>query len=462
MPNDPPTIAGHGRTPSPTDGLPHVVILGAGFGGLACAQALGGRQVRVTVVDKHNYHLFVPLLYQVATAALSPADIAEPIRKALRQHKNVNVILGEVISINPEEKRITLRAGGYVSYDQLVIATGSSYNYFGHEHWAGMAPGLKTIANARAIRAKVLLGFELAEMSRDADEQRRLTTTVVVGGGPTGVEIAGAVAELARWSLARDFRNIDPRTARVLLVEAGPRILAPFPEPLADYARHRLEELGVTVLTDQSVDDVRGDGVVINGRFVPANATIWGAGIKASPAAEWLGIAPDRMGRVAVEPDLRVIGARNVFAIGDTAAFLGEDGRPLPGLAQVAKQQGQHLGHSLAAHLERGSALAPFRFRNRGNTAVVGRSSAIFDFGHGRQMKGWFAWIVWALIHVYLLVSFEKRLLVSTQWLWRWLTYQRGARLITMDPELPAVSGEHAIQAPEEKAAQPAFFVRGH
>ncbi|WP_129792254.1 NAD(P)/FAD-dependent oxidoreductase [Sphingosinicella sp. CPCC 101087] len=420
-------------TPAPTGGLPHVVIVGAGFGGLACAQALGRHPVRVTVVDRHNYHLFVPLLYQVATAGLSPADIAEPIRKVLRRHPRIDVVMGEVIGVDLSGRRVLLAGSGHIAYDQLVLATGSAYTYFGHDDWAAHAPGLKSIADARAIRARVLRGFEQAEISRDADEQRRLTTTVIVGGGPTGVEMAGAIAELANWSLQRDFRNIDPRTATVLLIEAGPRILPAFPEPLADYSRRKLEKLGVTVRTGAPVEEVREDGVVIAGRLCPANVIVWGAGIKASPAAAWIGVPPDRLGRIAVEADLSVAGIERVYAIGDTALSLDESGQPLPALAQVAKQQGLHLGRHLPLLVGDGKAIPPFRFRNRGNTAVVGRSSAIFDFGGGRQMKGWLAWILWALIHVYLLVSFEKRLLVSAQWLWRWATYQRGARLITWD-----------------------------
>ena len=418
------------RTPSPADGRPHVVIVGAGFGGLACARALGDHLVRVTVIDRNNYHLFVPLLYQVATAALSPADIAEPIRKNLSRFRNIDVVLGEVVGIDTAGRRVSLSDGGYVPYDRLVIATGSAYNYFGHDEWARFAPGLKTIENARQLRTRVLLGFEQAETSVDSEEQARLMTTVIVGGGPTGVEMAGALAELARYALAKDFRRIDPRTANIILVEAGQRILATFPERLATYAHRALERLGVKVMTGQAVQQVRPDGVVIGGHFVPANTIVWGAGITASPAGRWLGLETDRAGRIRVDPDLSVPGLDGVYVIGDTALSLDESGQPLPGLAQVAKQQGTHLGRALAANIERQTPLPPFRFKNRGNTAIVGRSAAIFDFGRW-QMKGYFAWLLWALVHVYLLASFEKRVLVSLQWLWRYLTYQRGARLIT-------------------------------
>ncbi|HET8611201.1 MAG TPA: NAD(P)/FAD-dependent oxidoreductase [Sphingomonas sp.] len=410
----------------------HVVIIGAGFGGLACAEALGGRGARVTVVDRNNYHLFVPLLYQVATAALSPADIAEPIRKILHRHKNIQVVLEDVVGIDTEGRKVRLADGGAIGYDRLVIATGSAENYFGHDDWAAEAPGLKSLTDARAIRARVLLGFERAERSADREEQAALTTIVIVGGGPTGVEMAGAVAELAKWSLQRDFRHIDPRTATIMLVEAGPRLLSGFPDELADFARRKLEKLGVQVLTGQSVKQVDAEGAVIGDRRVRAHAVIWAAGVKASPAADWLGIEGEHHGRIPVDPDLSVKGLHHVYAIGDTAFCPDEKGKSLPALAQVAHQQGEHLGRALAVQLEKGKALPPFRFHDRGNTAVIGRSAAVFDFGKW-HLKGWFAWILWAIVHIYLLVGFEKRILVATQWLWRWLTYQRGARLILCD-----------------------------
>lgn len=433
---------------------PRILIIGAGFGGLACAKALGNGPARVMIVDRHNYHLFVPLLYQVATAALSPADIAEPVRKVLRRYNNIEVALGDVVGADTVNRRVSLGDGRSLAYDRLIIATGSSYNYFGNDAWAACAPGLKTITNARDIRARILLGFEQAEMSADPQEQRRLTTTIIVGGGPTGVEMAGAVAELTHWSLARDFRRIDPRTARVILVEAGPRILAGFPEPLAAYARARLERLGVEVLTGDAVGEVSTRGVRLGDSEIPANAVVWGAGTKASPAAGWLGASADRSGRIIVGPDLRVEGLNAIYAIGDTAACAGDDGWPLPALAQVAKQQGEYLGQTIALELEGRGPAAPFRFRNRGNTAVIGRNAAIFDFGHGRHLRGRLAWLLWALVHVYLLVSFEKRLLVSIQWLWRWLTYQRGARLITFD------GAEHSSPSPGSEACDPCIDQR--
>lgn len=419
-------------TPAAADGRPHVVILGAGFGGLACAKALGGHPVRVTIVDRHNYHLFVPLLYQVATAALSPGDIAEPVRKVLRRHENIDVVMGEVTGVDVARRQVLVGSGGYIPFDRLVIATGSQYNYFGHEEWKPFAPGLKTLADARQIRASVLRGFELAELSKDSLEQHALTTSVVVGGGPTGVEMAGAIAELTHWSLRRDFRNIDPTTATVILVEAGTRILASFPEDLADYAKRRLEKLGVHVRTGSPVEKIGLHEVTVAGELIRATTIVWAAGIYASPAAKWLGIQPDALGRIPVGVDLSIEGLEGVYAVGDTAAAMDQEGRALPGLAQVAKQQGTHLGRALVAELERGTRVPAFVFRNRGNAAVVGRSVAIFDFGK-YQLKGWFAWVLWAVVHVLLLVGFEKRLLVSVQWLWRWLTYQSGVRLISDD-----------------------------
>jgi NADH dehydrogenase len=408
---------------------PHVVIVGAGFGGLACARRLGGSAARVTVIDRRNYHLFVPLLYQVATAALSPADIARPIRRMVARHRNISVVLGEVIGIDVDTRLIRVADAPDIQFDILIVATGSTYSYFGHDDWAQAAPGPRSIAEARTIRTKLLLAFERAEITSDPEERSRLLTTVVVGGGPTGVEMAGAVAELTRHSLARDFRNIDPTAARILLVEAGPRLLPAFPQSLSDYARESLERLGVTVLTGQSVDDVRPGEVTIDGRRERAGCIIWGAGVQASPVARWLGVAPDGAGRVPVNPDLSAVGFDGVYVIGDSAALAGEDGRPLPALAQVAHQQGRHLGRALRNSLADGKPLPAFRFRSRGNTAIVGRNAAVFDFGWLR-LKGRIGWMLWAIVHIYLLTGFENRLLVAVHWFWLYLTYERGARLI--------------------------------
>lgn len=420
------------RTAAPQDGAPRVVIIGAGFGGLEAARTLGSTGIPVTVIDRNNYHLFVPLLYQVATAALSPAEIAEPIRRIVRRHRNVDVILGEVIGIDTSTRHVHLADGAPIGYDRLIIATGSSHSYFGHDDWADLAPGLKTIEDARQIRSRVLLAFERAEVTTDPAERRRQMTIVVVGGGPTGVELAGSIAELARHTLVRDFRHINPQATRILLVEAGPRLLSSFPEPLTDYAQCRLERLGVSLRLNQPVEAVTPAGVRIGGTFIPAATVIWAAGVTASSAGRWLGVETDRVGRIRVAPDLSVPGCEGVYALGDTALVLGADGSPLPGLAQVAKQQGRHLASALVRNLRDGSPIPPFRFKNRGNTAIIGRNAAIFDFGR-RRMKGWLAWVLWAIVHVYLLVGFENRVLVSVQWLWRYVTYQRGARLITTD-----------------------------
>lgn len=414
---------------------PHVVILGAGFAGLAAARALGSSRAHVTIIDRRNYHLFVPLLYQVATAALSPADIAEPIRKILRRHKNVEVLLGEVSGIETHARTVRLADGGSVAYDRLIVATGSSYNYFAHPEWEAHAPGLKTIADARRLRSRLLSAFERAEREPDPLRQRDLMTTVIVGGGPTGVEMAGSIAELARYALARDFRHIDPASARVLLVEAGPRILAAFPERLARYAHARLEKLGVEIVCSHPVENIGSTAVRIAGREIAAGTVIWGAGIKASAAGAWLGAETDRIGRVRVNEDLSVPGIDGVYVAGDSALCLDSvTGEPLPALAQVAQQQGRHLGRALRQHFADGTALGRFRFKDRGNTAIVGRNAAIFDFGSWR-LRGWPAWLLWAIVHIYLLVGFEKRLLVSLQWLWRYITFQRGARLITGETE---------------------------
>jgi NADH:ubiquinone reductase (H+-translocating) len=408
---------------------PHVVIVGAGFGGLACAKELGDAPVCVTLIDRHNYHLFLPLLYEVATAALSPADIARPIRRIVSRYKNIHVVLGEVVGVDAVARTVRLADGKGIAYDRLVIATGSEYSYYAHPEWARLAPGPGTLEHAVAIRARLLTAFERAEASRDPAEQDALMTIVVVGGGPTGVEMAGAIAELTRHALAGDFRRIDPRRARIILVEAGPHLLPAFPESLSDYARAAISRLGVTVMTGQPVDAIDEHGVTVGQQRIAAATVVWGAGIKASPAGQWLGIEIDGADRIPIGPDLSVLGVPNVYSLGDIALIAGNDGTPLPALAQVAKQQGQHLGRALPAHMRDGRAIPPFHFHNRGNTAVIGRHAAVIDFGRV-QLKGRIAWFLWALIHVALLVGFDNRMRVILQWAWRYVTYEAGVRLI--------------------------------
>jgi NADH dehydrogenase len=421
------------RTPAPVGAAAHIVIVGAGFGGLSCAKALGHSRHRVTVVDQRNYHLFVPLLYQVATAALSPADIAAPIRRVLASSPNVDTVLGEVEGVDQTGRQVRLKGGGRLPYDILILATGSMYDYFGMEAWAKQAPGLKTIDNARTIRARLLRAFEEAETTADPHRLKALMTMVVIGGGPTGVEMAGTIAELARYTLARDFRRIDPRTARVILIEAGPSLLSAFPASLQRYALEALEKIGVEVRLNTRVEDIQPGAVMAAGTRIETANIVWGAGIRAATGAAWLGVEPDRLGRIRVNPDLSVPGSPRIYALGDLAQ-LDQDGQPLPALAQVAKQQGQHLARQLrrrsAAKLKAGTGkLGRFRYASRGDTAVIGRSSAVFVIGPWR-LTGFPAWVLWGLVHIYLLIGFDHRLSVASQWVWRYLTGERGARLI--------------------------------
>jgi NADH dehydrogenase len=407
----------------------HVLIVGAGFGGLEAARRLGAAGIHTTIVDRHNYHLFQPLLYQVATAALSPADIAAPIRAILSRYPSVEVVLGTASSMDKTAKAVTLSDGRRFGYDRLILATGASYGFFGHDEWGAHTRGLKTIEDARAIRSRLLLTFERAEMETDPERQRALMTIVIIGGGPTGVEMAGSIAELSRRALARNFRRIQPEHASIVLIEAGPRLLAGFPESLSAYTLVRLRKLGVDVRLNTAVKAVKAESVAFDGSTIHSGCIVWAAGVAPSPAGRWLGAETDRAGRVKVAPDLSVPGLDGVYVIGDLAEALDADGRPLPGLAQVAKQQGEHLGRALARNLKDGTPLPPFVFHDRGNAAIIGRHAAVFDFGRWR-IRGVPAWTLWAIVHVYLLVGFGHRLSVSVQWLWRYLTFQRGARLI--------------------------------
>jgi NADH:ubiquinone reductase (H+-translocating) len=414
-----------------------VVIVGAGFGGLEVARALGGTRAQVTVIDRRNYHLFMPLLYQVATAALAPGSISAPIRSVLARHDNVRVLLGEVQEVDTAQRRVTFD-GRTVDYDVLVLAPGSAQSYFGHDAWAEFAPGLKTVEDAREVRGKLLMAFERAEMSLDTKERNRLMTVVLVGGGPTGVEMAGAVAELAKQTLKREFRRIRPENARVILIEALPRLLTAFPEPLANFARRALERLGVEVRTGAMVEGVDGGGVVAGGERIDAATVIWTAGVRAAPVGRWLGVETEKTGQVRVDQDLAVPGLEGVYVIGDAALALDREGKPLPGLAQVAKQEGQYLGKALAARFSGRPWRGPFRFHDYGNMATIGRNAAIADFGWWRT-AGFLAWLLWGVVHIYLLIGFRNRLVVSLEWFWAYLTRQRGARLITGERKAPLV-----------------------
>ena len=412
------------RTPLKTPGLRRVVIIGGGFGGLACARALAGADVHVTLIDKRNHHLFQPLLYQVATAALSPADIAVPIRRVLARARNIDVVLGEVDGIDTGSRHVHLTDGSQIPYDQLVVATGSAYNYFGHPEWAKHAPAPKSIADARLIRARLLKAFEDAEICADPNRRTELMTIVVVGGGPTGVEMAGTVAELARHTLTGNFRHIDPSKARVILVEATSRLLGAFPERLGAYAKRALERLGVEVRLGIAVKAIDETGVQLDGEHIAAATVIWGAGIRAAAGADWLGGTDDRIGRIPVEPNLAVRGHADIFAIGDVALAV-QDGAPLPALAQVAQQQGYYLGRQL----RRTATPAPFRYHTKGDTAVIGRNAAVYSY-RKFHLIGFIAWLLWSIVHIYLLIGFERRTSVMLQWIWRYLTRERGARLI--------------------------------
>lgn len=405
-----------------------IVIIGAGFAGLSAAKALAKTPVDVIVIDRHNYHLFQPLLYQVATAGLSPADIASPIRAVLSAQANASVILANVEGIDPDA-RIVSAENRRISYDRLIVATGAEHSYFDRPEWAKYAPGLKRIDDATMLRRRILLAFELAEVEADVLEQQRLLSFVVIGGGPTGVEMAGAIAELARTALSADFRMVDPRAARVTLIEAGARILPQFHPNLSEAARHSLEMLGVEVLLGKPASKCDERGVEVGGRRIEAANIVWAAGVKASPAGRWLGAEVDRVGRVKVNPDLSLPGRSEVFVLGDTASVLGPNGRPLPGVAPVAKQQGAYVARLIQARLS-GKDEAAFRYSDFGSMATIGRKSAVVEIGRFR-LTGFIAWLIWSVAHVYFLIGFRNRLVVAMNWGWNYVTFQRGTRLIT-------------------------------
>jgi len=407
--------------------MTRVIIVGGGFGGLDAARALANGPVQVTLLDRRNHHVFQPLLYQVATAALSPGDIASPIRWILRHQQNVEVLLADVRSIDPASKTVVTDHRTF-SYDYLIVATGAAHAYFGHPEWESRAPGLKTLDDALEMRRRVLLAFEAAEGESDPAAQRRLLTFVIIGGGPTGVELAGALAEIARQTLRDDFRHIRPESARIVLLEGSPHLLASFPEKLREAARRSLTQLGVDVRTGSVVTAVDEDGVTVAGERISAQTILWAAGVAASPLAASLGVPLDRAGRVAAEPTLQVAGQPDIFVAGDICAFM-QDGRQLPGVAQVAKQQGAHAARNVLRALRR-QPLLPFRYVNYGNVATIGRGSAVVDIGPVRA-SGWLAWVFWLFLHIFWLIGFRNRIAVVSEWAWSYITFQRRIRLIT-------------------------------
>ncbi len=443
-----------------TTPLPRIVIVGAGFGGLQAARSLARAPARVTVIDRNNYHLFQPLLYQVATAALSPADIAAPIRGVLRRQRNTEVLLGEVTGVDTQRREVHVRdrAGAHdvaVPYDYLVLATGAMGSYFGHDAWASFAPGLKSLEDAMAIRSRILLAFEAAEqeMAENPQKAYALLSFVIVGGGPTGVELAGAIAGVVRKALAHDFRHIDPTMARVLLVEGQPRLLAAFPEDLSAHAEQKLRALGVQVRTGTHVEDVTADGVVVAGERIPARTVIWAAGVEASPAGRWLGAAADRAGRVLVRADLSVPEHPEIFVLGD-AASLSDVGAPLPGVASVALQQGRYVAQVLRARLAGSGQKGPFAYVDKGMLATVGRAYAIADV-RGVELHGYVGWITWLAVHILYLTGLQNRTLVLLQWAWAYLTFQLGARLILSAAEATSATETASGAAPANPGRVP-------
>jgi NADH dehydrogenase FAD-containing subunit len=442
--------------------LPHVVIIGGGFGGLAAAKALRNTQAHVTLIDRNNHHVFQPLLYQVATSVLTPGQIGAPIRVVLRKQTNTTVIRGEVVAVDNDQRCVIVNSADRqdvrIHYDYLVIATGASHSYFGHDEFARFAPGLKTLANAVAIRNKVLQTFEQAEAEEDPSKHRDLLTFVLVGAGPTGVEMAGAIAVLVRSTLRSEFRRIDPTSARIVLVDMASRVLGTFSNKLSEKAKSRLEKLGVEVRLGHGVDEIDDDGVIVDGQRIASKTVIWTAGVKPSPAAKWLGVPADRAGRVRVDENLSVPNLSNVFVVGDTASR-EQDGKPLPGVAQVALQGGRYVGKLIHRRIAGKPAPKPFRYFDKGNMAVVGKGFAIVQSGR-LQMSGFVAWLAWAFIHVRFLASRNLRATVALQWIWTYVTGARGSLLIvdhyapqTISPQpnsdlQKVASSEHLVSTP--------------
>jgi NADH:ubiquinone reductase (H+-translocating) len=409
---------------------PRVVIIGAGFGGLEAARALRNAAVDITLIDRRNFHLFQPLLYQVATAALSPGDIAWPTRSIFRRHPNITVLMAEVSGVDTETRFVT-DGKAQIPYDFLILATGAAHSYFGHDEWSAFALALKTVNDALTIREKLLLAFERAELSTDSQERRRLMTTVIVGGGATGVEMAGAIAELDHRTLLGEFRHVDTSQARIILIEAGPRVLAGFSEEMSAIARRSLESMRVEVRTGVSVSDCNLEGVTLaGGDQIEAGTIIWAAGVAASPAGAWIGTACDRAGRVEVCPDLSVTNHPEIFVIGDTARVHDGTQRPVPGVAPAAKQMGRHVGKAIAARIQGRAPARAFKYRNLGDLAAIGRKSALVSIGRFR-LTGFLGWMFWCVAHIWFLIGFRSRFVVAFSWFWSYLTFQRGARLIS-------------------------------
>ena len=414
---------------------PHVLILGGGFAGLYAARALKRVPVRVTLVDRRNHHLFQPMLYQVATAALNPSDIAAPIRSVLRKHADTEVLLGEVESIDPAKRRVVLTDGADSTYDYLIVATGARHSYFGHDEWERFAPGLKSIEDALTIRDRVLLSFEKAEREPDPVRRHALLTFVVVGGGPTGVEMAGAVAELRRYALRRDFRRIDPGEATVLLLEGGTRLLTSYPPSLSAKAKRELRRLGVEVRTETLVTSITPGSVSAAGWTIPTQTVIWAAGNVASPVLRSLGAPLDNVGRAIVEPDCTIPGHPEIFVLGDAAFFNHQEGGPLPGICPVAIQMGEYAARTIEGDLE-GQPRRAFSYWDKGQLAVIGRGRAVADIWK-LHFGGFLAWLIWTFVHIFFLIGYRNRVLVMIQWAWSYLTFGRGARLITAEGDAP-------------------------
>lgn len=412
-----------------------VVIVGAGFGGMQVAKSLQHPDVEITIIDRRNHHLFQPLLYQVATTLLATSEIAWPIRAVFRNRPDISTLLGDVVGIDRDERRVVLRDGHTVPFDTLVLATGARHAYFGRDEWEPFAPGLKALEDATTIRRRLLLAFERAELETDPKAREALLTFAIIGGGPTGVELAGIIAQLAHHTLVKEFRSIDTRTSRIVLVEAGPRVLPAFHPDLSGYAERALAKIGVTIRTGTPVTSCGEDGIRIGEEFVPTQTVIWAAGVQASKAGQWLDCPTDRAGRVIVEPDLTVKGMPNVFVIGDTALVMGPDAKPVPGIAPAAKQQGKHAAGVIRGRLSNAPSPTAFRYRHLGNLATIGPSAAVIELGRIR-LKGWLAWWIWGLAHIYFLIGTRSRLAVAMSWLWTAVTGLHSARLITQKETL--------------------------